>query len=191
MMFRPVRTIAPITAIVSLVEAKLHCRVDHNDDDTLISGLIEAATSHLDGWQGILGRAVVTQTWRQDFEGFGYPMRLPVGPVQSIVSVGYQDASGADQVVSPADYSILSDEIGAFVALNYGKSWPSVGTRADAVRITYVAGLPTPPAAIKQAMLLLIGHWYEHREAVASGNMSEVPMAVNSLIASFRTPMLA
>lgn len=39
------------------------------------------------------------------------------------------------------------------------------------------------PQTIVFAMLLMIGHWYEHRNAVDPGTMSEIPMAVDSLLA--------
>ena len=41
--------IAPSSApVVTLEEAKRHLRVDHDDDDALIAGMIAAAASHLD-----------------------------------------------------------------------------------------------------------------------------------------------
>lgn len=69
-MLAPVRVTPPAEPPVSLEEAKAHLRVDFGDDDLYVAGLIEAATAHLDGWSGILGRALVTQTWRQDLCGF-------------------------------------------------------------------------------------------------------------------------
>jgi hypothetical protein len=39
------------------------------------------------------------------------------------------------------------------------------------------------PQTIVQAMLLLIGHWYNHREAVSADKLTEVPEAVESLLA--------
>lgn len=43
------------------------------------------------------------------------------------------------------------------------------------------------PQAIKQAMLLLIGHWYENREAVNIGSAAnEFPLAVDALLAPYR-----
>ncbi|HEV2324557.1 MAG TPA: head-tail connector protein [Terracidiphilus sp.] len=39
------------------------------------------------------------------------------------------------------------------------------------------------PQTIVFAMLLLIAHWYEHREAVSQATLTEVPLAVQSLLA--------
>lgn len=40
------------------------------------------------------------------------------------------------------------------------------------------------PETIVFAMLLLLGHWYEHREAAAQAALTEVPLAVESLLAA-------
>lgn len=34
-----------MAALLTLAEAKLHCRIDHDDEDTLIAGLIATATA--------------------------------------------------------------------------------------------------------------------------------------------------
>lgn len=42
------------------------------------------------------------------------------------------------------------------------------------------------PAVLKQAALLLIGHWYANREAVNTASTSELPLGFNALVASVR-----
>jgi uncharacterized phiE125 gp8 family phage protein len=187
-MFSPVRTVAPATNPVTLTEAKAHCRVDHTDDDTLIGLLISSATAHLDGYAGILGRALVTQTWRQDFGGFSDPLRLALRPVASISSITYFDADNATQTLAGSVYGLFTDEFGAYVALKPDQSFPSAYSREDAVSVTYVAGVADSdvPAPIKHAILLLVGHWYANREAVLESQMSELPMAVDALIRPYR-----
>ena len=59
------------------------------------------------------------------------------------------------------------------------------------VEITFTAGYggtaAAVPAAIRQAMLLLIGQWYDNREAVTVGAAgSPMPMAVDALLAPYR-----
>jgi hypothetical protein len=53
----------PTEPVLTLADAKPHLRVDHNDDDSLITALIAAATARLDGRDGILGRWLRQQTW--------------------------------------------------------------------------------------------------------------------------------
>lgn len=185
---------APAVPLLSVAEAKAHLRVDHDDDDVLIEGLIDAATAHLDGWSGILGRCLVNQTWEESFSCFprGDRLRFRLWPVVSISSVTYRDADDAEQTLSAALYAgPLADGAGAYLALNDGEVWPSTYTRDDAVTVTYVAGhgaaASDVPAAIRHAALLMIGHWYAQREAVsAAGQSAEVPIGVSALLAPYR-----
>ncbi|WP_350354072.1 head-tail connector protein [Thermoanaerobacterium sp. RBIITD] len=74
--------------------------------------------------------------------------------------------------------------------------WPlDCALRSDAVKIRFKAGYSEVPKSIKQAMLLLIGHFYEHREAVnigggtvGGGEIKELPLAVSSLLRPFWVP---
>lgn len=188
-MLAPVRTVAPTDTPVSLTEVKAHCRVDGSESDTVLTAYLAAAVDHLDGYAGILGRALVTQTWRQDYCGFAPKLRLPLGPVASITSVTYFDADGVSQTLADTVYTTLADSRGAYLALKPDQVWPSTYRRADAVSVTFVAGTSAVavPAAIKAALLLLVSHWNENREAVVTGTIATaLPFAVDALIAPHR-----
>ncbi len=189
-MLAPVRTIAPAEPLLSLADVKAHLRVDHSDEDMLISSLVDAAASHIDGYSGILGRALVTQTWAVEFPTFLNRLDIPLGPVQS-ATIQYYDSTNTQQTLATSVYAVLSDGLGPYVGLKYNQQWPQTYTRDDAVKITWVAGYgvnaSSVPAAIRAAMLLLIGHWYANREAVNVGNItSELPLSVAALLAPFR-----
>ncbi|MEW9838232.1 head-tail connector protein [Mesorhizobium marinum] len=186
-MLAPVRTEAPSDTPVSFNEVKAHCRVDDNSSDAVLTVLLNAAVDHLDGWSGILGRCIVTQTWRQDFAAFAC-LRLPLGPVASVSEVKYFDADGVQQTLSTDVYQLLTDARGPYLDLKPGQSWPGTYSRPDAVSVTFVAGMAAAavPGAIKAAILLLVSHWNENREAVAEGAMFEVPLGVSALIAPHR-----
>ena len=191
-MLAPVRTVAPASTPVTLAEAKSHLRELSDDFDTLITAQIEAATAHLDGYTGLLGRALVTQTWRQDFCSFGPRVRLPIGPAATITSVTYYDGENEQQTLETSVYGLFSDAIGPYLARKPDQAWPSVYNRDDAVSVTYVAGAQAAdvPAPIKAAILLLVGHFFENRSAVSPDNLNEVPMAVDALIAPYRKRVL-
>lgn len=187
-MLAPVRTAAPSATPVSLTEVKAHCRVEGTDSDTVLTALLNAAVDHLDGWSGILGRAMVTQSWRQDFCGFATPLRLPLGPAASITSVTYYDADNAQQTLADTVYVLRADALGAYLDLKAGQSWPSAYGRADAVSVTFVAGTDAAdvPAALKAALLMLVSHWFHNREAVGDGSLAEIPMGASALVAPYR-----
>lgn len=180
--------ITPPKRVVTLDQAKQHLRVDGNDDDTLIGAFIDAATAHIDGPDGWLGRAIGEQTLEAGLDGFIYdPICLPHPPVIAVAGIVYDDTTGVERVLDPATYEIRDGVIGTA----WGKSWPS--TRAyrgsnRSVRITYRAGYETVPAPIVVAILLMVGDLYRNRETAGVGAMSVVPMSmsVDALLNPFR-----
>lgn len=189
-MYRPVLVTAPTATPISLTEAKAQLDISYTDKDTMITSLIAAATAYLDGWTGILGRCLVTQTWRQDFDSFSMCLRLPLYPVSSITSVKYDDTSDVEQTVASSNYDLLDDDLGAFVRFKDDYSFPSIHEDRPAVRVAYAAGYANAaavPDAIKQAMLLMIRHWFDNPSAVVVGVTAQaMPMAVDALLAPWR-----
>ncbi len=190
-MLTPTLVEPPASALISTAEAKAHLRLDTADDDDVVTALVVAATTYLDGWSGILGRCLVTQTWSISLPTIERRMRLPLAPVQSIESVTYFDADGAGQTMADSTYRLHASAAGGpYLELVDGVSVPSVAARDDAVTLEFVAGYGDPeevPAAIRQAALMLVAHWFEHREAVVTGTIAtELPLAVRALLAPFR-----
>jgi uncharacterized phiE125 gp8 family phage protein len=193
-MLSPALVTAPAVQPVSIDEAKVHLRVtpDVTEDDALIEGLIKAATGHLDGWVGILGRCLVNQEWRSSF--CGWPacrtLRLPF-PDVSAAAVAYFDEDNVEQSVSDGLVSILHDARSSVVRLSDDFAMPSLyGDRADAVRVTFTAGYGAAaddvPAPIRAAILLLVSHWFHNREAAGDSALSELPLGVSALVAPYR-----
>jgi uncharacterized phiE125 gp8 family phage protein len=160
-------TSAPASEPVTVDEAKDHLRVDITDDDTLIGNLITAAREYVELFTG---RSFIQRTYRADLADFASAIRLPRGPVISIGSVAYYDTSSPEALTTWAasNYYLHND---IFIRRD-GVSFPSVGSRADNVQITYTAGMldnaspraDATPKAICQAILLLVGGLYENRE---------------------------
>jgi uncharacterized phiE125 gp8 family phage protein len=189
--------VAPAEEPVTLAEAKAHLRVDHDDEDALISSLITAARQHMDGRAGVLGRAIIDQTHTLTFHYDDMPtgserVWLPVNTASSLTSVAYYDGSNSLVTLTSTvldTYDFVASEWWAYVQPKGDLIWPDVYDRADAMTITYVAGFggaDDVPQPIKQAMLLLIGHLYENREAAAATTIAEVPMGVRYLINPYR-----
>lgn len=184
------RVVAPAEPVVSLAEAKAHLRVEHADEDAYITSLVQAATSHLDGWSGTLGRALVEQTWEVTLDAFPVgAIHLPLGDVIAVTSVKYDDTAGDEQTVSSTDYFLDNRSLDGWVVPFADVSWPDTLDAVNAVRVRYTAGYGAAsavPAAIRHAILMLVAHWYANREAVTAGGASALPMAVDALTHPFR-----
>ncbi len=177
---------------VTLAQAKAQLQIDNatTDWDDLMTGLIAAAVSHIDGWNGSLSRCLIEQTWTQTYAEFDSELELPFPDVSAVV-VQYYDASDALQTMDADSYSLVQTMIGSVIALSSAVSTPSVSAaRADPVIITMTVGYGAAedvPAAIKQAILLMVGHWFANREAVNVGNIvSELPFGATALLAPYR-----
>lgn len=197
-MYRPVLVTPPAIKPVTLTEAKAWLDIGYTDKDTVITGLIGAATAHLDGWTGILGRCLCEQTWRQDFDDFRSCLRLPLFPVISITSVKYTDTNDAEQTIASENYTLKNDDLGTYVEFTSSYSFPSLNTESAAVRVTYLAGYAdiagTPktssvPDDIKNAIALLVRHWFDNPGAVVVGvTAQQLPQGVDALLAKHRRP---
>lgn len=178
---------------VTLAEAKLHLRVDANDDDSLITALIEAATGWAEKFQGRLyiQRQVVEKLDR-------FPARYGVivpqyMPLISVTAIEYIDTNGRTQTVDREDYSVDTNGSGRIVPA-YNCSWPATQGHLNDVTITYQAGYGEAadvPAQVKAAIKMLVGNWYENREATLSGiSIATVPLGVESLLWQDRMSVL-
>lgn len=180
----------PAAEPLTLAETKLHLRVDHTADDTLITALIATAREWVESYTG---KSLVEQTREITLSSWPYaPLRLHGGPVQEIESVKYTDKAGAEKTVAATVYYLTpSGEI----TLDYGQTWPSEQLRGpDSIAITYVTGYKpvvtetdtdyggNVPRQFKQAMLLLIGTWYELREGVFVGKSTSISGQANPMI---------
>lgn len=192
----PILTTPPAAELITLDEAKQQVRRDDDDDNAILSRLIAVVMSHLDGIDGILGRALIAQTWSQEFDSFpaGAVLCLGLAPVISITGIDYFDMDNAAQSFDLANVTAFNRARESYVKLGYSSSWPSsYYERDDAVTVTYQAGYGVTadkvPAAIKHAALMLLSHYYENREAVLTGTISaELPLGVMRLLRPFIRP---
>jgi uncharacterized phiE125 gp8 family phage protein len=197
-MLAPVRTVAPSGEVVTWEEADQQLRLDASEDDRVfVESLIAAATELLDGRSGTLGKALLTQTWRQDFAKFAGCLRLPLEPVASVASVTYYDGDNVSQTLSADVWRLLVDAGGPYLARKPDQVWPATYAREDAVSVTFVAGYGAAadvPRPIRQAILLYVGAWYENREETVIGvSVSALPRNVGAeaLLAPYRDPPIA
>jgi uncharacterized phiE125 gp8 family phage protein len=184
---------------VSLDAARRNSRIDTTDEDTRLTELIGAATKYV---QRHTDTALITQTlsWKMDLfprnkkppHSATRPLYLPTWPVQSLVSVSYVDMDGNTQTIPTNTIALRSPAFGhSRIARQNWEAWPSVKATPDAVDIRFIAGFGATHASVpdefQQAILLLVSHWFENREAALGGSMSkEIEFSVSALIETIR-----
>jgi uncharacterized phiE125 gp8 family phage protein len=179
-------TTPPALDPLSIEEVKTHCRVTSVDEDGLIAGYILAARQYV---ESICGLALITQTITAYFDSF-YGIWLPRWPVQSVSSVSYLDSTAVSQPLATDVYYADVRARPAFIAAAYSQCWPQSYYQQNAVTVVFVAGYGATPGSIpepiRQAMLMLIGHWYENRESATTAPLTDAPTSTKALLAPYR-----
>lgn len=181
-------------------EAKAHLRVTASTDDVYIDALVVAARQMA---EQKLGRALISQTWDLVLDGWPDEVRIfgvlerstviiPMGGVTSVTSVKWHNGT-ALQTLSASAYQVALAGGYCRIVPAEGYSWPILADRLEAVEIRFVAGYAdagSVPKAIKQWMLLQIGHLYEHREIATDLPTHALPH-VDGLLDPYVVPMVA
>ena len=181
----------PTAEPVSTEEAKNHLRVSFDTDDPEIAAMVSAARIVIEARSGMRLYTQTIEVRADVWPELADPsrsdvLRLRVAPVQSITSVKYYQAlDDADTTLAASDY--VTDLTGVPARIQVKTSWPSTNDYVGNIRIRCIAGYATTkaiPAHLRQAVLLLVGHYYENREAVTDLKLMEVPEGINALIHS-------
>lgn len=181
-----VRVIATVAGAACEFAADVITKSGDATEDSLILALIAAAREYCENYTG---RALATQTIEAYLDDF--PCRseieLPMPPLQSVTSVKYKDSAGTETTMTAITaYIIDTDSDVGRIVLPYGLTWPSFTPyTVNPIKIRYVTGYTDVPKSIKQAMLLLIGHWYANREAVGDVG-GQIEFAVKALLSQWR-----
>lgn len=201
---------APVLSPISLEEAKAHLRITENTDQdgVLIPQLIDVARAHL---ETICNRVFITQTWEVYYQEFPDGdcrswLSLPFGQLQSVTEFEWTDSAAQVHTWTVSGLNLMSgstvrahinkvEEPGE-IELAYDQTWPTDTLKTvNPIRIRFTCGYGTDsaavPAPIKQAMLLQIGHLYEHTSEVSMGQTAVIDSkmtarGVDALIENYR-----
>jgi uncharacterized phiE125 gp8 family phage protein len=195
---------SPAVEPMTLTEVKAYLRLDDTSDDSddiYISSLITVAREYCEEYQH---RAYVTQTWELSLQKFPIDetdllnnnlsnsiIEIPKGSLKTINSVTYKDSAGVVTTMEPEiDYVVSSRGILGRISPPFGKIFPvCLLYPLDPIVINFTCGYGDDeakiPGRIKQAMLLLISHWYENRMVINNlrgVTPEEISFAVTTLL---------
>jgi len=200
---------APATEPLTLAETKTYLRVDVADEDAYISGLIATARMWV---EKRIGRALITQTWEYVLDAWpgsvanGWwdgavqkpvtgssrrAVELPLPPLQSVTFVQTYDDADQITVFEASNYLVDATRIPGRLVLRTGQVWPSVTRAANGIEIRFIAGYggtaADVPGTFRQALLILVAHWFENRVQINGRALPRTaPAAVEALLAPFR-----
>lgn len=173
---------------VALAEMKAFLRVEHDDDDDVIAALIAGARIHIEAQTR---RALMTQVWRLTRDAWPASGLLPLlpAPLRTLVAVRVHDSDGQPQTADAEGFAI--DKVSAPAVLTFAPGeLVAPGRKAGGIEIDIECGYGAAadvPEPLRQAIRLLVAHWYENRALIAaSGEVASVPSSVLALIAPYR-----
>ena len=183
-------TTEPSVEPITTAEAKSHIRVDTSTEDTLIGDYVKVARRMC---ERLTRRSFITQTITLKLDGFsGGEIILPRSPAQSVTSIQYVDTDGATQTWSSSLYDVDVSSEPARITPAYDEDFPDTRAEANAVTVTYVAGYGDAttdiPEELRLLIRLLVGHYFENREAVSMSAMHELPLGMQFLVKSYEMP---
>lgn len=180
--FYPVRTTQrSILTLLPLADAKAHLKVEHDDEDDLIEALIGASIEAIENMTGQLFASSVFYLYADAWHSQAFTF----GPVKTITAVEYYNE--ANELTTLSTSSWWADLQSTPQRITFSAPPSIYSDRHQGVRITATCGHTTLPHPLKQAALMLVGHYYENRQQVVTGaTPSEVPLAVHYLTNPFR-----
>jgi uncharacterized phiE125 gp8 family phage protein len=181
-----VLTAPPAIEPVSLAEAKAHLRISHSDEDQLIARLISSARRVVEARTGLL---LISQQWTCFRDAWPEDGMISV-PLAPLISVNDLLVYGEDDVAATIDTAHYYADLASRpprLLLRGSRLWAPPGRVGNGIAINVTAGFgaasTSVPEPLRQAMLVLTAHWYEHR---GPGELPPVPLTASALLSPYR-----
>ena len=171
---------APTEYPVTLSDVKTHLKIEANDFDGELSGLIDDATKFV---EDMTGRALITQTWKFYLDDFKSLIKVPKPPLSSVTSITYTDSSGSSQTLASSNYTVDAKSQPGRIHQKPSGSFPGTYGDVNDVTITFVCGYGNKtavPEGLKRAIYLYIERMFDNPSGpygVALDNALEMAIA--------------
>ena len=179
---------AAAVPILTTAEATTHLKVDTTADDTYIDSLVLAATASAEMFTN---RYFINTTVTQYNDHWREIETLYKSNVSSITHIKYYDSDNSLQTLASSVYLLDDSAEPARVSLDVSQDWPTIAGRKNAIEVKYIVGYGAAgsdvPDGIKQAVLLIIGNWYQNRQSVVTGTIAtELPLNSQYLLEQYK-----
>lgn len=162
-------------SFVTLAEVKKAKRILQNLEDDLLTQWIDVAIEHLETEYEI---AIRPWDWALYLSAFPCHVTLPKPPLrydpaatapndvpESAITITYKDTSGATVALPTTDFIAVKENMKWRV--HPTSTWPATGEGMRAVKVLFRTGYTSGdkvPLAIRQSVILLTAHFYQHRD---------------------------
>ena len=181
---------APTATPVSVAEAKTHLRIDSSftADDTYIETLISVATFAAENYMNLW---IMQQSWYLDIDSFPDYFNLLRGQNDDLTinSITYADTDNANQTLAASNYFGDGSMKPARIYFAPDATIPSTYDKPNAVVVDFTVGnrnASDVSAPIRQAILLMVGTYYETRQTVSDRTYKEIPQSAEFLLMPYR-----
>lgn len=173
------RPVAPPDAAAIIPQALIdqHLKPASDADAELIDVVRLAA---IDQIEGFTGRSLQRRAWAVDYDGFGYPLRLPRSPIASVGAVRYIDPAGI--TVAATGWRLADDTL-----VSGGLGWPATLTGPAVVTVEFTAGyvdVASEAPALRLAVVMMMRHLYDGGDGAPSA-------AIAAMCRRYRVPVMA
>lgn len=154
---------------ITLDETKAHLKTEDIDtEDAFVDTLIKAATNFA---QEYTYRQFITATYEQYFDEFPIDeFKLEKPKLQSITSIKYQDADGAEQTLPDDVYEVNDKSDIGTVRRKDGQSYPTTDNVYNAVTVRFKAGYGDSaddvPDLLRSTLKVMVSYLFENREFI-------------------------
>lgn len=149
-------------AVVTLEEARAYLRVDSEDENALISAMIDAAERHVEQFTG---RTLLTQTFELVYDQVSSSIEISKSPLRAVPKIEVISEAGVKTEVDASIYIVDTSGTRGRVVLKPGCVWPAHRGFASFI-ITVEAGYGQAadvPQGLKQAVLAAVAVLFESR----------------------------
>ena len=172
---------------ITLQLAQDQLRVDSDDDQELIDHYISSARTMFETDTDYIltsqSQVLHLSKWCDDIKITKYPA--------TVTGISYYDVDGNTQ--SFTDYNVSNEGRVTIISLNSDATFPDLQDgKRDAIQISFTAGytdLTKIPKDIKQALLMMVNHFYDNRNIVSVGigmTAVELPLGYERIITRYR-----
>jgi uncharacterized phiE125 gp8 family phage protein len=193
---RYIRVVGTVTVDVSNYSVDIIKESPNSDEDDQLTDWITIAREYIENWTG---KRLITQEleisfddwpdtcWYKKYIHEANFISLPISPIQSITSITHYDEDNTGTVWTATEYFLDTYSETPRISLTDSNSWPTETIRdTSSIIIKVVAGYgdlaSDVPKLYKQMIKLLVGHFYENREATTDKAINEIPMGIKDLM---------